>query len=81
MSLLLLRPVRCRKCSARFYRFRYSWAKLVVPLTILTMLCGFVIGLNSLRERRRPAVTMSSDPRFNSVDTNKLATPVLPDVH
>jgi len=49
LSCLLLKPHRCRSCANRFYRFRYRWAGLVVPIGLCLLGLGVTTGVYSVR--------------------------------
>jgi hypothetical protein len=41
-----------RSCSARFYRFEYSWAKYVVPLVVFLIAAVSIAGLAAFAAHR-----------------------------
>lgn len=48
LTACLLKPYRCKSCNARFFRFKYPWARLAVPVVMVLLLAGLVTGIEKL---------------------------------
>ena len=83
-GLLLLQPIRCRKCLHRFFRFRTYWARFAVPAAMLVILFAAVFGYTQFVRGglRRPNLPVSGEadrvsvPPSDSEDLPALNSPL-----
>lgn len=50
LAALLLKPFRCKSCNRRFFRFKYSWARFVVPAAVLLIAVIIVTGVATVKQ-------------------------------
>ena len=49
LRMLLLTPIRCRKCRNRFYRLRTGWPKYVISVALFVVLAMTAVAVSRFK--------------------------------